>query len=327
MPRNRYHSGPASDHFDGCFFNLSPPTPDKGFVDIRRWRRESSPKPWPAPAAVTQVTPDARCEATRITVVGHATVLIQTRGCNLLTDPFWSQRASPLPFIGPKRACPPAIAFDHLPRIDAILLSHNHYDHLDLATLRRLVKRDAPLIVTPLGNDAIVRRAIPSACLHAFDWWDFCALDRDVTITLVPAQHWSSRVFADRRMALWGGFFIRAGAEKIYFAGDTGYGDGSLFTTIRSRMGAPDVALLPIGAYEPRWFMKDQHVNPEEAVRIFCDLEAVEGIGMHWGVIQLTDEGREEPREALAAALEKQGIGREKFVAAEPGFVWEATDA
>jgi L-ascorbate metabolism protein UlaG (beta-lactamase superfamily) len=327
MPRNRYYSGPASDHFDGRFFNLAPPFPDRDFGDILRWRREASPKPWPAHVRGEQVAPAARCEATRITMVGHATVLIQTRGLNLLTDPFWSRRASPLPFIGPKRACPPAVAFDALPRIDAVLVSHNHYDHLDMATLRRLVKRDSPLIVTPLGNDAIIGRAIRSARLHACDWWDSCGLGRQVGITLVPAQHWSSRLVRDRRMALWGGFFIRADAEKIYFAGDTGFGDGGLFKTIRARMGAPDVALIPIGAYEPRWFMQDQHVNPEEAATIFRELGAGQAIGMHWGVIRLTDEGRDEPRERLAAALAGRGIAPENFVAAEPGFVWEAAPA
>jgi len=319
MPKNRYYSGPSSDHFDGRFFNLAPTTPDKSVEEVRRWRRASRPEPWPESVAVAPVAPVARCEATTITLVGHATVLIQTRGLNLLTDPFWSKRASPLPFFGPKRICPPAVAFDDLPKIDAVLLSHNHYDHCDTATLRRLAKRDAPVFVTPLGNESVLPRA---ARVATRDWWESCALSAEVGVTVVPAQHWSSRGLRDRRMALWGGFVLRAGAESIYFAGDTGYGDGTLFRTIRERTGAPDMALLPIGAYAPRWFMAHQHVNPEEAVMIFEDLAAKQALAIHWGVIQLTDEGRDVPRADLAAALAVRGIAPERFLAREPGFVW-----
>ena len=187
---------------------------------------------------------------------------------------MWSERASPLSFAGPKRVSPPSIAFDDLPPIDVVLLSHNHYDHLDIATLTRLVGRDDPLILTPLGNDAIVRRAIPRARLACGDWWDRRRLADDVEIAFVPAQHWSARGIFDRRMALWCGFAVRAGGELIYLAGDTGYGDGGVFDAIRRRIGSPDLALLPIGAYAPRWFMREQHVNPEEAIMIFEALQA-----------------------------------------------------
>ena len=164
MPRNRYHSGPATDHFDGVrFFNNSPPTRDKSLRDLLRWRWTSRPAPWPAKAPVAMVMPVERSAATRITVVGHATVLIQTCELNIVSDPVWSERASPLSFAGPKRVSPPSIAFDDLPPIDVVLLSHNHYDHLDVATLGRLVRRDDPVILTPVGNDAIVRRSIPRA--------------------------------------------------------------------------------------------------------------------------------------------------------------------
>ncbi len=325
MPRNRYTSGPPSDHFDGRrFFNTAPQTRDKSFSDFLRWRRTSRRRLWPTQAPVVRVTPERRSAATRITVVGHATVLIQMRGLNLITDPFWSEKASPIAILGPKRVCVPAIAFHDLPPIDAILLSHNHYDHLDMATLARLVERDAPLIVTPLGNDTIVRRAIPAARIVSGDWWDSHMLD-DIEITLVPAQHWSARNLFDRRMALWSGFTIRAGGDLVYFSGDTGYGDGSLFKAIRQRVGEPSVALLPIGAFAPRWFMADQHIDPEEAVMIFKDLEARHAIGIHWGVIPLSDEGRDEPRDALVDALAKYQIDPECFHAAEPGYVWELT--
>ena len=179
------------------------------------------------------VTPVARSAATRITVVGHATVLIQTCGLNIVSDPVWSERASPLTFAGPKRVSPPSVAFDDLPRIDVVLLSHNHYDHLDVATLSRLVGRDDPVILTPLGNDSIVRRSIPRARLAGGDWWDRRRIADDVEVAFVPAQHWSARGAFDRRMALWCGFAVRAGGELIYFAADTGYGDGSIFDAIR----------------------------------------------------------------------------------------------
>jgi len=322
MPRNRYYSGPVSDHFNGRFFNVSPPTRDKGLGDILRWRRTSQPPVWPSTIPVTSVVPPQRSETTRITVVGHATILIQTAGLNLVTDPWWSQRTSPVSFLGPKRVCAPGVAFEDLPRIDAVLLSHNHYDHLDIVTLRDLVARDDPLVMTPLGNDTVVSRSIPAARLWTGDWWDRHDLDLGVGVTIVPAQHWSQRGLGDRRMALWGGFVIQSGASRIYFAGDTGYGDGTVFKAIRNKLGEPDVALLPIGAYAPRWFMSDQHVNPQEAVRMFRDMDARHAIGIHWGVIPLSDEARDEPREALAAALAHHDISPGRFVAAEPGHVW-----
>jgi L-ascorbate metabolism protein UlaG (beta-lactamase superfamily) len=192
--------------------------------------------------------PAARVDGVRLTHAGHATTLIQIAGINVVTDPVWPERASPVSYLGPKRACAPGIAFDDLPPIDVVLLSHNHYDHLDIATLRRLIGRDRPLILTPPGNDTIIRRAVPAERIVAMDWWDARDAVDGLHVTLVPAQHWSARGTRDRRMALWGGFFIRSAAATIYLAGDTGYGDGSLFGAIRGRMGAPDIALLPIGA-------------------------------------------------------------------------------
>lgn len=326
MPKNRYYSGPVSDHFagegrDSRFFNTAPPTSDRGLADIIKWRRSSQPTKWPESVPVRTVVPDATVDAARITLVGHATVLIQVGGRNLLTDPVWSQRASPFSLVGPRRVCRPGVEFDALPRIDAVLLSHNHYDHLDVATLRRLVKRDDPLIVTPLGNDTIVKRAIPRARVHTGDWWDEHRLPGGIDITFVPAQHWSARGVLDRRMALWCGFFVRSGNDTIYFAGDTGYGDGSLFTKIRARLGSPDVALLPIGAYAPRWFMADQHIDPAQAVHILEDLDAGQGLAIHWGVFPLSDEGRDEPATLLAQVLVERGLPPTRFTAAEPGAV------
>ena len=318
MPKNRYYDGPNSDHYNGRFFNIAPRTSDKSFADIRQWRKTSKRSPWPKHVPVHPAVPAERVEGTRITLVGHATVLIQIGGLNILTDPVWSQRCSPVQFAGPRRVCAPGVWFDDLPPIDVVLLSHNHYDHLDVATMRRLVARHDPLIVTPLGNDTLVRRIAPKARIVTGDWWDEQQLP-GVTVTFVPAQHWSQRGINDRRMALWCGFHIRAGEHSVYFAGDTGYGDGSLFTAIRARLGSPDLALLPIGAYAPRWFMADQHTDPAEAVRIMLDLDARQAQAIHWGVFPLSDEGRDEPVFELGLALAAHGITAGRFRHDEPG--------
>jgi len=256
-------------------------------------------------------------------MIGHATTLIQFRKLNILTDPVWSNRASPFAFAGPRRVAAPGVAFDRLPPIDCILLSHNHYDHLDLRTLARLHVVHAPLIVTPLGNDVIIRSHVPDARIVASDWHASVDLGDGMTTTIVPANHWSARGTKDRRMALWSGFILKHGRTCLYFAGDTGYCDGSIFREIRARYGAQDFALLPIGAYEPRWFMGPQHVDPNEAVQIMKDVGARQALGIHWGTFRLTNEARDAPRTALRAALAEQGISQALFQAAEPGFVYD----
>ncbi|WP_287002592.1 MBL fold metallo-hydrolase [Sphingobium sp.] len=268
-----------------------------------------------------QIVPNDRVQGLRVTMVGHATLLIQFAGLNVLTDPLWSDRASPVSFAGPQRVTKPGIAFQDLTPIDGVLLSHNHYDHLDIATLKALQARDAPWIVTPLGNDTIIRRHIPAAQMFAGDWGDGFDVAKGARVHIAPAIHWSSRNGRDRRMALWGGFMLRVEGRLVYFAGDTGYGTGTMFRRLREEYGRPDLAILPIGAYDPRWFMADQHINPEEAVEILVDLDAVAAVGMHWGTFKLTDEPFDEPVQRLHAALQKRRIDPSRFTALRPAEI------
>ncbi|MBB5716654.1 MBL fold metallo-hydrolase [Sphingomonas aerophila] len=323
MPRNPHYAGPSSDHFDGTrFFNPGEPSTDRSLGQVLRWKMADAAAKWPTGAPVTPARPAARVDALTVTMVGHASLLIQVAGLNLLTDPVWSDRASPLSFAGPKRVTAPGVAFENLPPIDAVLLSHNHYDHMDVATLRRLQASFAPLFAMPLGNDAIVRAAVPGARIVVGDWHDRLDLGGNCSSTLTPANHWSARGARDRRMALWSGHWIHTPVASIWFVGDTGYGTGKIFHDLRARHGSPDLALIPIGAYEPRWFMGDQHVDPAAAVRIMQDLGAAHALGIHWGTFQLTDEPREAPVDELATALADADIAPDRFVAAEAGATY-----
>lgn len=324
MTRNKYYAGPVTDHFDGTrFLNPGQASTDRSLRDLWRWRRTSHRAPWPDSVPITTAVPEKSVDALRITMVGHATVLIQAAGLNILTDPVWSERASPLRWAGPKRVNAPGVAFENLPPIDALLISHNHYDHLDLATLGRLQAEHNPLMIMPLGNDRIVKKTIPQARILTSDWYDQHVVTPALSVTLTPAYHWSARGIFDRRMALWAGFWLNIGGQKLWFAGDTAYGDGTLFRALHTRYGAPDVAIIPIGAYEPRWFMAGQHVNPHEAVCIYKDTQAKQAIGIHWGTFQLTDEGIRAPEKALQAALLAGNCNVERFRAASPGQVYQ----
>jgi L-ascorbate metabolism protein UlaG (beta-lactamase superfamily) len=325
---NRYYKGPAGDHYDGArFFAPGHPGTDRSLVDILRWRFTSKRSQWPAQVNVAPTVPQRTVGGCRATMVGHATVLLQVGGLNILTDPVWSERASPFSFAGPKRVAAPGINFDDLPAVDLVLLSHNHYDHLDIATLARLHARDRPRILTGLGNDVIIRRSISDARITVADWGEGMELEGGGQVVLVPAQHWSARGLGDRRMALWCGFMVHTPQALIYFAGDTGYGDGAIFRHMREEHGAPDLAIIPIGAYAPRWFMAAQHVNPEEAVRMLLDLDAKTAMGIHWGCFQLTDEARDEPAEHLRQAMAAQGLEESRFRPAVAGEVFEVRAA
>jgi L-ascorbate metabolism protein UlaG (beta-lactamase superfamily) len=322
----RYHEGPVSDHFDGVRFFDPNGSPPNSRLNLLRWRLTGKRAEWPerAPGAAPDHPPLRVADASwRITFVGHVTQLLQTAGLNILLDPVWSERASPFTFIGPKRVNDPGIPFDALPPIDVVLVTHNHYDHLDTATLARLAQTHRPRVITPLGNDTIMRAPSPDIRAEAHDWGDRIELGAGCAVTLVPTRHWSARGLFDRNKALWASFVIETPAGRIYYVGDSGYGDGRHFREVRDNHGPIRLACLPIGAYEPRWFMREQHMNPEEAVRAFGDCGAEQAMAHHFGTFQLTDEPYDAPVQALGQARDAAGIAAERFRALKPGEVWE----
>jgi L-ascorbate metabolism protein UlaG (beta-lactamase superfamily) len=322
------YTGPVSDHFDGTHFFDPDGAPPKKPLDILRWQfgRDRQRAKWPewAPSPYAD-TPPPRVtgDKVRLSFVGHASWLIQASGLNVLVDPLWSMRASPLTWAGPKRHNDPGIAFDVLPPIDIVLVSHGHYDHLDTATLSKLAAKFAPRVITPLGNDITMRDADNAIKAVAFDWHDRVELGNGIAVTLVPTRHWSARGLFDRNRALWASFVLETPAGKIYIVCDSGYGDGRHFRRVGQVHGPLRLAILPIGAYEPRWFMQDQHMNPSDAVKALADCGAREALAHHHGTFQLTDEAIDAPALALGAALDGAKFPRERFVALQPGQVVE----
>ncbi len=301
----------ASDHFNGeRFFNPHAPH-GKSVQDVRRWRRERQRQPWPKHIEDPPFPRPVRVAPGRIaaTFIGHSTFLVQVGGICVLTDPIWSQRCSPVSFAGPRRARRPGQSLDALPGVDLLLVTHNHYDHMDLPTLRRVRRRWAPPTATGLANARHLAKAGIRDVVE-LDWWQSTEL-AGARITYVPAQHFSSRTLRDRNRSLWGGFVVEAGGAVLYFTGDSGYCPH--FAEIGRRFPRIDLALLPIGAYEPRWFMRQQHVNPEEAVRAHLDLGARRSLGMHFGTFQLTDEAIDAPVRALHEARARAGVAEHAF--------------
>jgi L-ascorbate metabolism protein UlaG (beta-lactamase superfamily) len=301
-----------SDHYDGQrFFNPGVPRSSRGLVPLLRWRLHGQRIKWPAglsdpPFPPPPETVPSGCVA--ITFINHASFLIRFAGATILTDPIFSERCSPVSWAGPRRARPPGIALADLPRPDVVLLSHNHYDHMDLPTLRAIKRRHTPRFITTLGNAAALARIGIQA--SELDWWQRVS-HGPLQITTTPARHFSARTPFDRNRTLWGGFMIRTPAGQVLFAGDSAA--GTHWDEIQTRLGPPDIALLPIGAYEPRWFMAPAHMNPDEAVQAHIALGARRSVGMHFGTFQLTDEPIEAPLEALTEAREAAGIEADRF--------------
>lgn len=313
-PRYR---GPKSDHFDGKRFQNIPPTQHAGFTDMVRWLSNREQGPWEAWRDIAPSPPPPRRVAggeLRVTWVNHSTMLIQTENVNILTDPIWSLRCSPVQWTGPKRHHQPGIRFEDLPPIDVVVISHNHYDHMDAATLTRLKRGHRPRIFAGLGSGAFVGGATD------LDWWQSAEIADGVRVHAVPAQHFSSRGLADRDANLWCGFVIETPHGAIYFAGDTGWGPH--FRAISERFGAMRLALLPIGAFRPEWFMSAVHISPRNAVRAARDLEAEVSIPMHYTTFNLGDDGQDEPAEVLRREL--VGAPGVRFEILTPGEAYSA---
>lgn len=323
---NPYYSGPVTDHFDGQrFFNPGGVAPGT-LRDLLKWQFNGQRARWPKTVAglvrakpVPQIEPDAL----QVTMVGHASMLVRMGAVNILTDPVWSHRASPLSFAGPKRVVEPGIAFDDLPPIHLVLISHNHYDHLDLATIRLLQQSHKPRFVTPLGNDAIIRPTVPDADISVLDWGERCDPLPGIRIHAEPCHHWSARGMRDRRMALWAAFVIETAAGLVYHVGDTGFHEGINYRAAQAKYGGFRLALLPFGAYEPRWFMKGQHQNPAEAVEGMLLCGAAHVAGHHFGTFQLTDEAIDAPVKALEAALSAHDLTSSRFRPLRAGEVFD----
>lgn len=286
----RYYDGPLSDHFDGERFFDTNGVPAKSvpraLYDQYRWWSNGEAQKWPewVPSPYSD-RPPARVEGPqwRISYVGHASFLLQTAGLNILIDPVWSERTSPVSFAGPKRVNDPGIPFDALPPIDIVLVSHCHYDHLDVETLSRLNTAHPCRTITPLGNDTIMRNHDGAIRCEAYDWHQRVELGNGIAVTMISTRHWSARGLTDRNKALWASFVIETPAGRIYHVADSGYGDGHHFRAARDSYGPFRLAVLPVGAYEPRWFMRDMHMNPAEAVQAFTVSGAEFALGHHYG--------------------------------------------
>jgi L-ascorbate metabolism protein UlaG (beta-lactamase superfamily) len=321
-----YYRGPVSAHFDGAhFFNpdgdddrLSA-APGRTRLIAQRIFGDSSQPAWPDHVAVRPSKPAPRVEgeAMRVTWIGHATVLVQADGLNILTDPVWSDHAGPFGF-GPRRVALPGIRFEDLPKIDLVLVSHNHYDHMDLATLRRLWQRDKPVIVTSLGNDSVIGQAGIAAT--ALDWGQARAIRPDVRVTVTRSHHWDSRWFSDRNRALWSGFVVQLPHGNMFFAGDTGLGDGK-WPAEAAALGPIRFAAIPIGAFrfEEGQMASGSHIGPLDALRVWDGLGRPFALPIHWGTFRLSREGYDTPPRMLAAMQACAGTDPARFAPAAIG--------
>ncbi len=307
------HDGPVTEHFDGERFHDDPPV-HKGFAEVLRWQLGREPHgPWTrdlTPAAGGTVADRVDDGELAVTFINHATVLIQIDGLNVVTDPIWARRASPFEWAGPERYRAPGLRFRDLPPVDLVLVSHNHFDHMDLFSLGLLAEDHDPLFVVPLGNCFYLDRVPEDRCVE-LDWWESRDLGGSRRVRAVPARHWSRRGALDTNRSLWAGYVLETPDHRVYFAGDTGMGEH--FAEIRERIGPPDLALLPIGAYLPRWFMAPQHISPAEAVEAHGLLGAAQTMAIHFGTFRLADDGQDQPVEALRDAIAAAAVPPERF--------------
>ncbi|MBL8385361.1 MAG: MBL fold metallo-hydrolase [Burkholderiales bacterium] len=328
-PGNPYYDTAKAHHTPQGFRNNYLAELGNGGANFWKWQwerlRDGLPKQPANGYGFPVAAPDvawlrANRSRTAATWIGHATVLLQVAGVNILTDPHITDRASPVSFAGPKRFVRPALDFDQLPHIDMVVISHNHYDHLDERTVLTLSRQPggSPRFFVPLGNKAWFAE-LGITDVVELDWWDRRDF-KGLEVHFTPVQHWSARGLDDRFRTLWGGWYVRAPGFRAFFAGDTGYSKD--FADIRARLGPVDFAMLPVGAYEPRWFMRAQHIDPAEAVRIHRDMGARHTLGIHWGTFELTDEPLDEPPRRLDEELARAGIDRRAFRVVRHGETW-----
>jgi len=312
------YKGPVSDHFDGRRFINPGSIKAKGFREVLKWMVAREQGEWKEVPAGHGEKPASHFDnGIRITFVNHSTFLIQVDGVNILTDPVFSERTSPVQWAGPRRMRPPGILLEDLPAIDVLILSHNHWDHLDIAAVKKIHALHHPKIITPLGVKAFLdREGVTGA--KDIDWWQEVEINTLLKIQSVPAQHFSGRGTFDRDATLWCGYVIHRRGGNIYFAGDTGYNDQT-FKEIGERCAPIQVALLPIGAYKPRWFMSPIHCSPEEAVKIHREVRSKNSIATHFGTFPLADDGQTEPVAELNKALQEAGIDSETFLVLKEG--------
>ncbi len=324
----RFQDPPVSDHFkEGRFFV---PWLDQNIVrvsikNLLKWRMGKSNIPWPkevSPDFVIKQTPQED-QKNFIQFVNHSTVLMDVGGIRLITDPLFSDRAGPKNMLGPRRAHALPFLPQDLGRLDFVLLSHNHYDHFDAKALQKLSSLFPHLhFIVPHSNGPYLKEiGIRKDQITELDWWESVKV-KGINVSLAPAQHWSRRNFRDRNFALWGSFVVECSKtqRKIYFAGDSGYGPH--FKEIQKKWDSFDFSLIPVGAYEPRWFMKYSHMNPEEAVRAHLDLNSKKSIGIHHSCFKLTDEAWDDPKKDLFKALEKYGLEKSHFLYPKPGEIF-----
>ena len=304
------YTGPVTDRFDGTKFLNQIPTVQEGMLRMLREEEGVSWHPY------REVTPGSVPEKQvqdgrlRVTFINHATILIQMNGVNILTDPIWSDRASPVTFAGPRRVRPPGIRFADLPPIHAVVISHNHYDHLDLPTLHRLHEAHHPHFFTALGTGLLLEEEGLTP-VSQLDWGQSEAIQNGVQIRAAPSRHFSGRGLCDQRRTQWASFIIKGDDGYVYFAGDTAYGPH--FEQVRKTYGPPRVALIPIGAYRPGYFMEPVHLNPAQSVQAHLDLEANHSVAMHYGTFDLAYNGEEEPVETLHAAMADADVSEDDF--------------
>lgn len=309
----------TSCSYGETFNNSDTSSAPKTLGDVIKWQMTNDPAPERLAIEVSNEWQSLTPESTEYAVwIGHATYLINTGDVTVLTDPIFSERASPVSWAGPERLIPPAVSLEQLPPIDAVLISHNHYDHLDLPSLKVLQKNNPKMVILVPQGDKQLLDSEGLNYVSELRWWQNIKL-KQTELTFTPVQHWSGRWITGRNTSLWGGWFLKSPRMSVYHAGDTGYSND--FVVTQARMGTPDFAFIPIGAYKPRWFMKNQHVNPAEAVQVALDLQVSRSFGMHWGTFILTDEAIEEPRSMLAQALSDRGLAPDFFIAPTPGAI------